>query len=71
VCRFHRPQKNGEQLVGRHNPDAKSACVGRLLIRKLIHEQLNIPYKDIELKRTKENKPYLVSAFFYGIILTR
>jgi len=57
--RFKRPQRDGVSLVGRENPDAKSACIGRLLLRMLIHKELQIPYKEIKLARTKEGKPYL------------
>lgn len=41
--------------------DAKSALIGRLLMRKVISEHLNIPYNDVILKRTEKGKPYLAN----------
>lgn len=41
--------------------DAKSAMVGRLLLRKVISEYLHIPYKDIQLRRTEKGKPYILN----------
>ncbi|GAB5366782.1 hypothetical protein AAMO2058_001172900 [Amorphochlora amoebiformis] len=41
--------------------DAKRSLLGRLLIRRLLHHQLNIPQKDISLKRTKKGKPFLAN----------
>lgn len=60
ILRFKRPL-NGTLITGRHNPDAKSACLGRLLLRMLVHKELGIPYKDIQFARTKEGKPFLVN----------
>lgn len=59
VGRFRRP--TNPPLVGRTNPDAKSALVGRLLLRLLVHEVLSIPFSEISFARTKEGKPYLVN----------
>lgn len=59
IGRFRRPVN--PPLVGRTNPDAKSALIGRLLMRLLVHKQLNIPFSEIIFARTKENKPYLVN----------
>ena len=39
--------------------DAKTAVVGRLLLRRLIHDVTGLPFADIDLRRTKEGKPYL------------
>ncbi|XP_053564543.1 L-aminoadipate-semialdehyde dehydrogenase-phosphopantetheinyl transferase isoform X2 [Bombina bombina] len=39
--------------------DAKAAMAGRLLIRKLIAEQLQIPWDKILLQRTAKGKPFL------------
>ncbi|MEE6472859.1 hypothetical protein FKM82_009747 [Ascaphus truei] len=39
--------------------DAKAAMVGRLLIRKLIAEKLQIPWNKILLQRTAKGKPFL------------
>ncbi|KAK2170410.1 hypothetical protein LSH36_3g26066 [Paralvinella palmiformis] len=41
--------------------DAKSALIGRLLLRRVVHKVLHIPYKSIHLSRTNKGKPYLVS----------
>ncbi|XP_075707698.1 L-aminoadipate-semialdehyde dehydrogenase-phosphopantetheinyl transferase [Rhinoderma darwinii] len=42
--------------------DAKAAMAGRLLIRKLIAEKLQIPWDKILLDRTAKGKPFLVSG---------
>ncbi|KAM4043976.1 L-aminoadipate-semialdehyde dehydrogenase-phosphopantetheinyl transferase-like isoform 1-T1 [Anomaloglossus baeobatrachus] len=42
--------------------DAKAAMAGRLLIRKLIAEKLQIPWDKIVLDRTAKGKPFLVSG---------
>ncbi|KAM3935312.1 L-aminoadipate-semialdehyde dehydrogenase-phosphopantetheinyl transferase [Leptodactylus fuscus] len=42
--------------------DAKAAMAGRLLIRKLISEKLQIPWDKIQLDRTAKGKPFLVSG---------
>jgi len=59
IARFRRP--TNPPLVGRTNPDAKSALVGRLLLRLLVHQVLSIPFSEISFARTKEGKPYLVN----------
>lgn len=41
--------------------DAKSALIGRLLIRKVLSEHLRIPYNEVLLKRTEKGKPYLAN----------
>ncbi|XP_077197681.1 L-aminoadipate-semialdehyde dehydrogenase-phosphopantetheinyl transferase isoform X2 [Paroedura picta] len=41
--------------------DAKAAMAGRLLIRKLIAEKLNIPWNEIRLERTSKGKPVLAN----------
>ncbi|XP_044874736.1 L-aminoadipate-semialdehyde dehydrogenase-phosphopantetheinyl transferase isoform X1 [Mauremys mutica] len=41
--------------------DAKAAMAGRLLIRKLIAEKLQIPWNEIHLQRTSKGKPFLVN----------
>ncbi|XP_038618141.1 L-aminoadipate-semialdehyde dehydrogenase-phosphopantetheinyl transferase [Tachyglossus aculeatus] len=41
--------------------DAKAAMAGRLLIRKLIAEKLNIPWNEILLQRTSKGKPVLAN----------
>jgi len=58
ILRFKRPIQGG-YLTGKDNPDAKSSLIGRLMLRMLIHKQLNIPYKEIKLTRTDKGKPYL------------
>ncbi|XP_043850886.1 L-aminoadipate-semialdehyde dehydrogenase-phosphopantetheinyl transferase [Dromiciops gliroides] len=44
--------------------DAKAAMVGRLMMRKLIAEKLNIPWNNILLQRTSKGKPVLVNDSF-------
>ncbi|XP_075402656.1 L-aminoadipate-semialdehyde dehydrogenase-phosphopantetheinyl transferase isoform X2 [Tenrec ecaudatus] len=39
--------------------DAKAAMAGRLMIRKLVAEKLNIPWNNIRLQRTAKGKPVL------------
>lgn len=39
--------------------DARLSLAGRLLIRRAVSRALSIPYKEIILTRTKENKPIL------------
>ncbi|RLW08220.1 hypothetical protein DV515_00003336 [Chloebia gouldiae] len=41
--------------------DAKAALAGRLLMRKLIAEELCIPWNEVLLQRTPKGKPFLAS----------
>ncbi|KAL8191055.1 UNVERIFIED_CONTAM: hypothetical protein K2H54_067054 [Gekko kuhli] len=41
--------------------DAKAAMAGRLLIRRLIAEKLNLPWNEIRLERTSKGKPVLMN----------
>ncbi|KAJ7370246.1 hypothetical protein OS493_033592 [Desmophyllum pertusum] len=41
--------------------DAKSALIGRLLMRKVISEFTKIPFNEVILKRTEKGKPYLAN----------
>ncbi|XP_020615711.1 L-aminoadipate-semialdehyde dehydrogenase-phosphopantetheinyl transferase-like isoform X1 [Orbicella faveolata] len=41
--------------------DAKSALIGRLLMRKVISEFTQLPYNEVILKRTEKGKPYLAN----------
>ncbi|KAL9972037.1 hypothetical protein ACROYT_G018276 [Oculina patagonica] len=41
--------------------DAKSALIGRLLMRKVISELTHVPYNEVILKRTEKGKPYLAN----------
>jgi len=41
--------------------DAKSALIGRLMMRKVLSEQLKIRYNDLILNRTEKGKPYLAN----------
>lgn len=41
--------------------DAKSAMVGRLLLRKFVCEKMGIPWSDIRLERSPRGKPYLAA----------
>lgn len=42
--------------------DAKSALVGRLLIRCVVSSMLGIPYRCVKLGRTEKGKPYVLSS---------
>ncbi|XP_015482451.1 L-aminoadipate-semialdehyde dehydrogenase-phosphopantetheinyl transferase isoform X1 [Parus major] len=41
--------------------DAKAALAGRLLMRKLISEELCIPWNEVHLQRTSKGKPFLAN----------
>lgn len=41
--------------------DAKSALIGRLLMRKVISDFTKIPYNEVILKRTEKGKPFLAN----------
>ncbi|NWV72086.1 ADPPT transferase, partial [Malurus elegans] len=41
--------------------DAKAALAGRLLMRKLIAEELSIPWNEVHLQRTSKGKPFLAN----------
>ncbi|XP_060064363.1 L-aminoadipate-semialdehyde dehydrogenase-phosphopantetheinyl transferase-like isoform X1 [Ylistrum balloti] len=41
--------------------DAKSSMIGRLMIRKVVSEYLNIPYKEVALGRTEKGKPFIAN----------
>lgn len=41
--------------------DQKRALVSRIMQRKLVHCTLGIDYESINIQRTPEGKPYLVS----------
>ncbi|XP_028397953.1 L-aminoadipate-semialdehyde dehydrogenase-phosphopantetheinyl transferase-like isoform X1 [Dendronephthya gigantea] len=45
-----------------YKKDAKSALIGRLLLKKVIVENTSIPYSAIKLGRTERGKPYLLHA---------
>ncbi|KAG2457010.1 L-aminoadipate-semialdehyde dehydrogenase-phosphopantetheinyl transferase isoform X4 [Polypterus senegalus] len=47
--------------------DSKSAMAGRLLIRKLITEKMNIPWNEIHLERTPKGKPVLAKPVLHNI----
>ncbi|XP_056417591.1 L-aminoadipate-semialdehyde dehydrogenase-phosphopantetheinyl transferase isoform X2 [Hyla sarda] len=57
-------QPEEKQRIGQFmfTRDAKAAMAGRLLIRKLIAEKLQIPWDKIQLDRTAKGKPFLVSG---------
>eukprot|EP00727_Mastigamoeba_balamuthi_P004352 m51a1_g13915 putative l-aminoadipate-semialdehyde dehydrogenase-phosphopantetheinyl transferase (134) ;mRNA; r:795743-796315 len=59
IQRFRRPQPGGGWATGRCNLDAKRALVGRLLMRKLVHDVLGMPYGSFRLQRTDKGKPFL------------
>uniref|UniRef100_A0A1D1XCR8 holo-[acyl-carrier-protein] synthase n=1 Tax=Anthurium amnicola TaxID=1678845 RepID=A0A1D1XCR8_9ARAE len=47
--------------------DRKRALVSRLLQYSLVHEVLDMPYDEINIRRTIEGKPYLILVFEGGI----
>jgi 4'-phosphopantetheinyl transferase len=60
IGRFKRPTRHAGLLVGRHNPDAKSALVGRLLILvAAAHTHPHVPLDAFRFERTAQGKPYL------------
>jgi len=61
IGRFKRPQKNGEYLRGKDNPDAMSSLIGRLLLLYVVKKEMRLDIDQIVLERTKENKPFLVN----------
>ncbi|XP_040040835.1 L-aminoadipate-semialdehyde dehydrogenase-phosphopantetheinyl transferase isoform X3 [Gasterosteus aculeatus] len=46
--------------------DAKSAMAGRLLLRKLVHDRVGIPWSEIRLDRSPRGKPYLAAPLKVG-----
>lgn len=52
-------QLEEKERIGKfvYKKDAKASLVGRLLIKKFIHENSGIPYKSIKLTRDSNNKP--------------
>ncbi|KAL6116241.1 aasdhppt [Pungitius sinensis] len=46
--------------------DAKSAMAGRLLLRKLVHDRIGIPWSEITLERSPRGKPYLAAPLKVG-----
>uniref|UniRef100_A0A8C5PXR5 L-aminoadipate-semialdehyde dehydrogenase-phosphopantetheinyl transferase n=1 Tax=Leptobrachium leishanense TaxID=445787 RepID=A0A8C5PXR5_9ANUR len=56
-------QPEEKQRIGQFvfTRDAKAAMVGRLLMRKLIAEKLQIPWDKISLQRTAKGKPFLTN----------
>lgn len=60
ISKFKRPQPNNEYLIGRFNPDAKSSCAGRLMLKRMLRK-INVDSKsnNMKLLRTKLGKPYL------------
>ncbi|XP_034023624.1 L-aminoadipate-semialdehyde dehydrogenase-phosphopantetheinyl transferase [Thalassophryne amazonica] len=43
--------------------DAKSAMAGRLLLRRLVSEKMEIPWSEVRLERSPRGKPYLATPF--------
>lgn len=39
--------------------DLKAALIGRLLLRKIVHQRFNLNNQDFKLKRTEHGRPYL------------
>ncbi len=59
IMRFKRPTPSMGLLVGRTNPDAKSALAGRLMMLLLAATELDIEVNRVRFDRTPERKPYL------------
>lgn len=59
-------QHEEKERIGRFvfKRDAKASLIGRLLIRKFVFENTNVPYNQIILKRDDYGKPYLDNAQF-------
>ena len=53
------PAGEGTHQPVRLRPGPKAALAGRLMIRKLVAEKLNIPWGNIRLQRTAKGKPVL------------
>lgn len=61
IGRFKRPLKTGT-LVGRHNSNAKSSMIGRLMLRKAAAENMGVlPSKQV-WRRTTEGKPFILHS---------
>lgn len=61
IGKFKRPTKEGP-IVGRHNMNAKSSMIGRLMLRKSAAENMNVlPSKQV-WRRTSEGKPFLLHS---------
>ncbi|XP_024910676.1 L-aminoadipate-semialdehyde dehydrogenase-phosphopantetheinyl transferase isoform X3 [Cynoglossus semilaevis] len=56
-------QKEEKERIGQFvfAKDAKSAMVGRLLIRKFVCEKMGMPWSEIRLERSHRGKPYLAA----------
>ena len=55
--------RRGAGIVGRLNPEAKSSCIGQLLIQKLGSGDCGVPRDQVRIARSKTGKPFLdVSA---------
>ncbi|KAK7097384.1 L-aminoadipate-semialdehyde dehydrogenase-phosphopantetheinyl transferase-like [Littorina saxatilis] len=57
-------QPEEKDRIGRFvfKKDAKSAIVGRLLIRRVVSSMLGVPYRCIKLGRTDKGKPYVLNS---------
>ncbi|XP_071786813.1 L-aminoadipate-semialdehyde dehydrogenase-phosphopantetheinyl transferase-like [Asterias amurensis] len=58
-------QQEEKERIGQFvfTKDGKASMAGRLLLRKVITDTLNFPWKDISLARTEKGKPYLCNEF--------
>ncbi|CAL8372725.1 unnamed protein product [Gadus morhua 'NCC'] len=56
------PEREEKERIGQFvfARDAKSAMVGRLLLRKFVCERIAVPWSEIQLARSPRGKPYLV-----------
>lgn len=60
ISHFKRPTKNGV-ITGRHNPNAKSSLIGRLMLRKCAIDCLGVSQSNQQWRRTSEGKPFLLN----------
>ncbi|XP_074536510.1 L-aminoadipate-semialdehyde dehydrogenase-phosphopantetheinyl transferase [Halichoeres trimaculatus] len=61
-------QKEEKDRIGQFvfAKDAKSAMVGRLLLRRFVCERMGIPWSEIRLERSPRGKPYLAAPLKVG-----
>ena len=62
IRRFRRPTKDHGFLTGRHNLNAKSSVIGRLMLRKCAAENLGVESSQQQWRRTIEGKPFLLNT---------
>lgn len=61
IGKFKRPTRSGA-IVGRHNANAKSSMIGRLMLRKAAAENMDVAPSKQVWRRTTEGKPFLLHS---------